>query len=164
MPRNVEIKAYVKDLAKVKEIAASLSGDSTGTVLVQRDTFFNVSSGRLKLRILKDDPEAKLIYYNRNDQGGPKLSDYHITLVKNYVDLEKTLTLALGKKGEVIQIFLSSFAFPVITICTACTANALLMHSAFDPTFCSSFSWLVSFFTFLISFYFVLFRFLTEIF
>lgn len=102
MPRNIEIKAYVKDLANVKKIAAELSGDkSGGKLLVQRDTFFNVSQGRLKLRILQDDPEAKLIYYNRNDQGGPKLSDYHITLVKNYDDLEKTLTLALGKKGEV---------------------------------------------------------------
>ena len=101
MPQNVEIKAYVKDMSKFQKIAAELSGDPTGKVLVQRDTFFNVSQGRLKLRVLKDDPEAKLIYYERDDRGGPKLSDYHITQVKNYQDLEKTLTLALGKLGEV---------------------------------------------------------------
>ena len=103
MPRNVEIKAFVKDLSKVKEIAAKLSGGQSGTVIQQRDIFFNVNAGRLKLRTLGGEPEAQLIYYNRNDQGGPKLSDYHITCLTNHDDLEKTLTPSLGKKGEVLM-------------------------------------------------------------
>jgi adenylate cyclase class IV len=47
MPRNVEIKARVKDLEEVKKIAASLSG-SEGETINQRDVFFKVNSGSFK--------------------------------------------------------------------------------------------------------------------
>ena len=49
MPSNVEIKASVSDQAEFAEKAAQLSG-SEGTISRQRDTFFNCSQGRLKLR------------------------------------------------------------------------------------------------------------------
>ncbi len=42
MPRNVEIKAYAKNLDQVRSIAAKLSGDSAGQELKMRDTFFKV--------------------------------------------------------------------------------------------------------------------------
>jgi adenylate cyclase class IV len=46
MPRNVEIKARVKDLDAVKSVAASLSGTG-GEIINQRDIFFRVSSGKI---------------------------------------------------------------------------------------------------------------------
>lgn len=52
MPRNIEIKARVKDLEKIKNLAKSLSG-SSGVLIEQEDTFFNAPNGRLKLRELK---------------------------------------------------------------------------------------------------------------
>lgn len=52
MPSNVEIKARVKDVAKLKEIARSLSGEKA-VVIHQQDTFFHVPEGRLKLRKLE---------------------------------------------------------------------------------------------------------------
>lgn len=52
MPRNTEIKAQVRDVAKLHEVAADLS-QSNGEVLEQEDTFFNSQQGRLKLRIIK---------------------------------------------------------------------------------------------------------------
>ena len=52
MPSNVEIKANVKDLGMVKRIAAELS-QTDGTLIVQEDTFFHASNGRLKLRQLQ---------------------------------------------------------------------------------------------------------------
>lgn len=52
MPRNIEIKACVRNLAELKKIASELS-KSSGTTLHQEDTFFNSPQGRLKLRIIK---------------------------------------------------------------------------------------------------------------
>ena len=50
--RNVEIKARVSDLTELLKTASELSG-SAGEVIVQEDTFFNASKGRLKLRKLR---------------------------------------------------------------------------------------------------------------
>lgn len=52
MPRNVEIKARIQDLARLHKCAAQLS-NSKGEVLHQEDTFFNSPQGRLKLRTIK---------------------------------------------------------------------------------------------------------------
>ena len=52
MPSNVEIKARVSDIKTLHNKAAELS-NSSGTLIVQEDTFFNVPQGRLKLRELK---------------------------------------------------------------------------------------------------------------
>ena len=49
MPRNVEIKARVSDPEKLKQKASELANGEP-TVIIQRDTFFNVPNGRLKLR------------------------------------------------------------------------------------------------------------------
>lgn len=52
MPRNIEIKARVRDVGRLHEVAAELS-QSKGELLEQEDTFFNCSQGRLKLRVIK---------------------------------------------------------------------------------------------------------------
>ncbi|XP_031671137.1 uncharacterized protein LOC109887153 isoform X3 [Oncorhynchus kisutch] len=51
MPSNVEIKARVSNATRLAERASQLS-QSEGTVIRQQDTFFNCSTGRLKLRNL----------------------------------------------------------------------------------------------------------------
>ncbi|MEW5826985.1 MAG: hypothetical protein AB1778_09170 [Candidatus Bipolaricaulota bacterium] len=53
MPRNVEIKARVRDLASVRERAQRLAG-TPGGVLIQEDTFYRSADGRLKLRVSPD--------------------------------------------------------------------------------------------------------------
>ncbi len=45
MPRNIEIKARVKDLDEVKRIASGLSG-TDGEIIKQRDVFFQLDSGK----------------------------------------------------------------------------------------------------------------------
>ena len=50
--RNVEIKAKVSDLTKLLKTASELSA-SAGELIVQEDTFFNATKGRLKLRKLQ---------------------------------------------------------------------------------------------------------------
>lgn len=52
MPRNVEIKAKVDNMEALKRLAEDRSGQKP-TVILQRDTFFKVASGRLKLRFLQ---------------------------------------------------------------------------------------------------------------
>jgi adenylate cyclase class IV len=77
MPANVEIKARVRDhqgfLARAIELA-----DSRPEIIQQKDTFFQVPSGRLKLRDFGDGT-GELIRYQRPDAAGPKVSDYAIS-------------------------------------------------------------------------------------
>uniref|UniRef100_A0A3B4FVN6 CYTH domain-containing protein n=1 Tax=Pundamilia nyererei TaxID=303518 RepID=A0A3B4FVN6_9CICH len=77
MPSNVEIKAKVSDLTQFAQKAAELS-QSEGTIIRQHDTFFSCSQGRLKLRDFMNG-SGQLIFYERPDTDGPKLSRYSIT-------------------------------------------------------------------------------------
>ncbi|KAM9334718.1 uncharacterized protein ABDE67_021264 isoform 2-T2 [Symphorus nematophorus] len=99
MPSNVEIKAKVSDLAKFAEKAAQLS-QSEGTIIRQHDTFFNCSRGRLKLRDFMNE-SGQLIFYERPDTDGPKLSRYSISPTSDPPSLRTVLSDALGVKGEV---------------------------------------------------------------
>jgi len=76
MPVNVEIKARVSNPLRLQTLAAALSDDS-GTLLQQDDTFFHTPQGRLKLRTLAPT-HGELIYYERADAAGPKLSRYEV--------------------------------------------------------------------------------------
>ena len=63
--RNVELKAVDPDPAHTLSLALALGASDEG-VIVQRDTYFRVASGRLKLR--EEEPgEAHLIAYSRPD-------------------------------------------------------------------------------------------------
>jgi predicted adenylyl cyclase CyaB len=99
MPRNIEIKARVRDFPDLKRRAESLS-DSPLEVIPQEDTFFVTSKGRLKLRVLAPD-RAQLVYYERFDQDGPKRSDYFIFNTNDPENLKTALKLALGIRGVV---------------------------------------------------------------
>ena len=56
--------------------------------------------GRLKLRFLEGD-DSQLVFYSRDDQDGPKLSDYSIARISKPDELLVTLGQALGIRGEV---------------------------------------------------------------
>ncbi|CAN9508389.1 unnamed protein product [Ophioblennius macclurei] len=99
MPSNVEIKAKVSDVEQFAQKAAQLS-QSDGTIIRQHDTFFKCNNGRLKLRDLMDG-SGQLIFYERPDTDGPKLSRYSISPTKDPQSLQTVLADALGVKGEV---------------------------------------------------------------
>ncbi|UCG34357.1 MAG: hypothetical protein JSU68_06900, partial [Phycisphaerales bacterium] len=69
MPRNVEIKARVRDWGKQWERAEEMA--SSREELAQTDTFFRCEHELLKLREFADG-NAELIYYERPRQAGPK--------------------------------------------------------------------------------------------
>ncbi len=106
LSRNVEIKARVDagDGQRVRDAAKALSG-SDGDVLTQRDVFFAVNQGRLKLRRVTSQREASdralLIFYERPDSEGPKTSEYRLSAVSHPDEMEETLAAALGVVGEV---------------------------------------------------------------
>lgn len=99
MPSNVEVKATVCDPVQFAEKAAQLS-QSEGTIIRQHDTFFNSNKGRLKLRDFMDGT-GQLIFYERPDTDGPKLSHYSISPTRDTHSLWTVLSEALGVKGEV---------------------------------------------------------------
>jgi predicted adenylyl cyclase CyaB len=76
MGRNVEIKARAGGLEEALRRAAALA-DSGPELIVQEDTFFVVSRGRMKLRLLHERA-GELIVYERPDAEGPKASRYRI--------------------------------------------------------------------------------------
>jgi predicted adenylyl cyclase CyaB len=99
MPVNVEIKARVSNPVRRQTLAAALSHDP-GTLLQQEDTFFHTPQGRLKLRTLTPT-HGEIIYYERADATGPKLSRYEIAYTSTPEALTATLAAAWGVRGVV---------------------------------------------------------------
>lgn len=97
--QNIEVKARCDDFAYVREAIKTLGG-VWHQALDQRDVYFAVARGRLKLRDFGDG-SGQLIYYLRDDAGEPRLSDYHIYTTKNPAVLEQVLSQAHGVRAVV---------------------------------------------------------------
>lgn len=90
---NIEIKARCDDLGAIRDVLQALDADFIGEDH-QIDTYFRVSSGRLKLR--EGTIEQALIHYDRPDQEGPKPSDVTRYVPDDEAALKAVLTAALG--------------------------------------------------------------------
>jgi predicted adenylyl cyclase CyaB len=99
MARNIEIKARVADLAAIRARVLAL-GCRGEEHLTQCDTFFQVARGRLKLREFGDG-SGELIFYERPDQSGAKLSQYERLPCADPERTRRVLSAALGVKGSV---------------------------------------------------------------
>jgi predicted adenylyl cyclase CyaB len=96
MPQNLELKARISSMSEAVRAARSLHMRSKG-ILHQRDVYYNVPHGRLKLRII-NTCAAELIYYNRPDKKGHRYSDYCILPVSNPKLFNALCTAAFGQK------------------------------------------------------------------
>jgi predicted adenylyl cyclase CyaB len=92
---NVEIKAKCFHPEKVEAFLVSHNAQFIG-VDQQKDTYFNVASGRLKLR--QGNIENNFIFYNRPDQEGPKQSDFSLLNIVDGKSTENFFTKVLGIK------------------------------------------------------------------
>jgi predicted adenylyl cyclase CyaB len=101
MAHNVEIKARAVDFAGQGEVARFLSG-AEPEVIHQEDIYFYVSTGRLKLRVFSPD-SGELIFYQRPDQVGPKISQYEISKTQDPSGLKSILEKAFGIRNTVIK-------------------------------------------------------------
>ena len=95
---NLEAKFRIDDAALARRRAEAL-GFSMRATLEQRDTFFRVTHGKLKLR--EEVDSAALIRYGRVPQGALEVSDYEIVAVANPGPLRAMLAAALGVLAEV---------------------------------------------------------------
>ena len=92
--RNIELKAFDPDPARSLQVALGLGARDRG-VIRQRDTYFRVASGRLKLR--EEDPGgATLVQYDRVDSDEARESRYRLIPVDDPVDLCRALEASLG--------------------------------------------------------------------
>jgi adenylate cyclase class IV len=101
MARNIEIKARIHDLDRVRSKTASLaSGPSR--LIEQTDTFFAVPHGRLKVREFADG-SAELISYDRPDRPGPKESVFSRVAFSDGRAAVQTLASVLPTRGTVVK-------------------------------------------------------------
>lgn len=96
--RNLEAKFRLGDLDAARAAALAL-GYTAKASFIQRDTFFVVAHGKLKLR--EQPPEAWLIHYERDRESGLMLSRYDIVPVADSTRTREMLARALGVLAEV---------------------------------------------------------------
>jgi adenylate cyclase class IV len=97
--QNIEIKTPLPDPAAVRARLAPLGARRTWERR-QRDVFFPVPAGYLKLRQVEGQP-PELIAYEREAGSGPRASDYDIAPGGDGERLERVLARALGVRGVV---------------------------------------------------------------
>ena len=96
--RNLEAKFRLGDLDAARAAALAL-GYTPNANFIQRDTFFVVARGKLKLR--EQPPAAWLIQYERDRASGLMLSRYEIAPVADPTRTREMLSRALGVLAEV---------------------------------------------------------------
>ena len=99
MARNVEIKARLADYQTQFDLAHALCAGS-GERIHQVDVFFRCERGRLKLRLF-DDGHGELIFYTRDNEAGPKLSDYALAPTDDPASLREALARAYGELATI---------------------------------------------------------------
>ncbi len=98
---NLEAKFRLLDHAEAEARAAAL-GYVRRAILNQRDTFFRVASGKLKLR--EETGSAVLIFYRRRESASLMLSDYEIVPVADPARWLRILEDALGAIAVVEKV------------------------------------------------------------
>ncbi len=93
--QNIETKARVDDLDRVRRLALDLGASDRGT-FHDIDTYFVVGHGRLKLRVTEGTPSGTLIAYHRLDQLESRISDYTLAAVPDPDALRQALSETLG--------------------------------------------------------------------
>ncbi len=101
MARNVEIKARVDDIDSLESKVVGIA-DGKPIEIIQDDTFFRCSSGRLKVRSFSD-AEGELIFYQRVDESGPRESFYLVSKTTEPAKLREVLSQAYGIGGRVLK-------------------------------------------------------------
>jgi predicted adenylyl cyclase CyaB len=96
--RNLEAKFRLGDLDAARAAALAL-GYTPSANFIQRDTFFVVARGKLKLR--EQPPAAWLIQYERDRESGLMLSRYEIVPVADPTRTREMLSRTLGVLAEV---------------------------------------------------------------
>lgn len=99
--RNVELKAKNFDPGRSLGVCRALGAVDRG-VISQRDTYFNVSNGGLKLR--EESPGSPhLIQFQRASEAQQRLSSYRIVAIEDGASLRAALRESLGERAVVAK-------------------------------------------------------------
>jgi predicted adenylyl cyclase CyaB len=99
--KNLEAKFRLSNHAEAEARATAL-GYTQRAILHQRDTFFRVANGKLKLR--EENGSAVLIYYHRDESGPLMLSNYEIVKIADPPRTLRILATALGPIAVVEKV------------------------------------------------------------
>ena len=119
MNRNIELKARLVSMEAALRAAREIGAVTQGTER-QRDTYFIVPHGRLKLRerwkvqdpVLhasaqhpSDEPlPSQLIWYTRPDESRPRASDYTLVIISDGAGLRNLMTEAMGVSAMIQKL------------------------------------------------------------
>ena len=92
MRKNYEIKIPVKDIKELEKAVRKLlrSKKHKNYIEYQKDIYYSIDRGRLKLRII-DSKIGNLIYYDRKEYNKKRVSNYIISATKNFKELDEIL-------------------------------------------------------------------------
>jgi len=99
--RNLELKARVDDLMRLRNIATKL-GAAFGGKDRQIDTFYKVPEGRFKIRE-SSITGNELIAYSRRDKGGAMESEYERVRLYDVTRFKRLLGRALDFEAVVVK-------------------------------------------------------------
>ena len=99
---NIELKAADADAVASDHACRALGAVPHG-VLLQRDTYFDVGRGRLKLREDLARGSGELIFYRRAEEPGPRSSTYWRTPAADAGTMRDLLAAAHGIAGVVAK-------------------------------------------------------------
>src|SRR5205085_6726329 len=103
MPRNIEIKARIADLAAARATAIRL-GARPYVVEQQVDTYYALDGGRrVKVRRINGG-RSELIDYRRPEASGVRASDYTITPLTEDAPAPGPAVVVVRKRREVLLI------------------------------------------------------------
>ena len=80
MPTNLELKIRVTSHQSFKKILEQIGAENKG-MLKQKDVYYSIPNGLLKLRI--ENGNESLIFYNRNENNKNRWSDFEVLQFAN---------------------------------------------------------------------------------
>lgn len=98
--KNLEIKTPVTGISKYRRLALDyVKSDKHSKHFTEKQTdiYYNVKTGRLKLRII-DGKNGRLIFYRRANTQGKRVSNYFLSETSTPKELDSILTALYGKK------------------------------------------------------------------
>jgi adenylate cyclase class IV len=96
--RNIESKFRCSDHEGMARRALGIGARDEG-LLQQRDQFYGVPQGRLKLRVFGDG-RSELISYDRDDTPEARASEYSLHATSDASTLDEVLSRALSRTGS----------------------------------------------------------------
>ena len=102
MPKNIEIKARVRDAAALEAAVRAVHAGEPERI-PQEDLFYACPTGWLKLRVLAGD-RGQLVHYARDAGAGPRASRYAIAPTSDPAALARILSAALAPLGAVRKL------------------------------------------------------------